>query len=139
MIPHDAYRSTIGLFNLRLHPSFNKFLLNTCPRKNTINCRSHFFILSTSLICYTSLMQLLILSRDTENNPGPIQGVIRGSFHQGDQRFGQTAGTQCMRNTLYSVGYSIIKKVCHWITWNMAYILIAGNSLCGTLGLGHNC
>ena len=48
-----------------------------------------FFILSTLLICYASLMQLLIQSGDIENNPGPIQRVIRGSFHQGDQKCGQ--------------------------------------------------
>ena len=79
-------------------------------------------------------MQLLIQFGDIENNPGPIQRVIRGSFHQWDQRFGQTAGTQCMCNTLYSVGYSIIKKVRHWTNWDMDYMVIAGNSLFSTLG-----
>ena len=39
-----------------------------------------------------------------------------------------TAGTQCMCNALYLVGCSIIKKVRHWTTWDMDYILIAGNS-----------
>ena len=53
----------------------------------------------------------LLQSGDIEINPGPIQRVIRGSFHQEYQRFGQTAGTQCMWNALYSVSYSIIKKV----------------------------
>ena len=37
MIPLDTYRSTIGLFNQRLYPSFNKFCLNTYPRKNAID------------------------------------------------------------------------------------------------------
>ena len=58
---------------------------------------------------------------------------MRGSFNQGDQRFGQTAGTQCMCNALYSVGYSIIKKVHYWSTWDMGYILTAGNSLYSSL------
>ena len=60
---------------------------------------------------------------------------MRGSFNQGDQRFGQTAGTQCMCNALYSVGYSIIKKVCYWSTWDTDYVLTAGNSLYSSLGL----
>ena len=53
-------------------------------------------------------MILLIQSGDIEINHGPSQRVITGSFHQGDQRFGQTASTQCMCNALYSVGCSII-------------------------------
>ena len=79
-------------------------------------------------------MILLIQSGDIEINPGPIQRVIRGSFHQRDQRFGQTAGTQCMYNTLYSVGYSIIKKVRYWSTLDMDYILTAENSPYSSLG-----
>ena len=59
---------------------------------------------------------------------------MRGSFNQGDQRFGQTAGTQCMCNALYSVGYSIIKKVCYWSTWDTDYVLTVGNSLYSSLG-----
>ena len=74
---------------------------------------------------------LLIQSGDSEINPRPIQRVIRGPFHQEDQRFGQTAGTQSMCNALYSVGYSIIKKVCYW---DMDYILTGGNSLYSSLG-----
>ena len=134
MIPLDAYGSTSGLFNLRLCPSFDKFYLNTCPRKNTVDDYwSHFFIIST-VICHASLMLLVIQSGDIEINPGLIQRVIWGSFYQGDQRFGQMAGTQCMCNALYSVGYSIIKKVRHWTTWDMDYIIITGNSLYSTLG-----
>ena len=79
-------------------------------------------------------MILPIQSGDIEINPGPIQRVIRGSFHQGHQRFGQTAGTQCMCNVLYSVGYSIIKKVRYWNSWDMDYILTAGNNLYSSLG-----
>ena len=78
-------------------------------------------------------MILLIQSGGIEINPGPIQRVTRGSFHKGDQRFGQTAGTKCMCNALYSVGYSTIKKVRYWSTWDMDYticlILIAEISM----------
>ena len=63
-----------------------------------------------------------------------IKELIRGLFHQGNQRFGQTAGTQYMSNSLYSVGYAIIKKVRYWRTWDMDYILTAGSSLYSSLG-----
>ena len=39
-----------------------------------------------------------------------------------------------MCNALYSVGYSIIKNVCHKSTFDMDCILIAGNSLYSSLG-----
>ena len=39
-----------------------------------------------------------------------------------------------MYNALYSVSYSIIKKVRHWTTWDMDYILRAGPSLYSTFG-----
>ena len=79
-------------------------------------------------------MILLIHSGDIEINPGPTQRVTRDSFHREDQRFGQTASTQCMCNALHSVGYSIIKKVRYWSTWDMDYILTARNSLYSSLG-----
>ena len=40
-----------------------------------------------------------------------------------------------MCNALYSVGYSIINKVCYWSTWDTDYVLMAGNSLYSSLGL----
>ena len=39
-----------------------------------------------------------------------------------------------MCNALYSVGYSIIKNVRHKSTFDMDYIIIAGNSLYSSLG-----
>ena len=65
------------------------------------------------LICYASFMLLLIQSEGIEINSRHIQRVMRSSFHQEDQTFGQEEGTECMCNVLYSVGYSIIMKICH--------------------------
>ena len=133
MISPYAYRSTIWLFNLSLCPNFSKLRQCIIPSRSTVNCKSHLLIFFALSICYLSLMILLIQSGDVEINPGLIQRVIRDSFHQGDQRFGQTSGTQCMCIALYSVGYSIIKKVCYWSTWDMDNILTAGNSLHSSL------
>ena len=133
MISLNAYRSTIGLFNLSLYPNFSTLRQCIIPSRSTINCKSHILIFFALSLCYLSLMILLLQSGDIEINPGPIQRTIRGSFHQGYQRFGQTAGTQCMWNALYSVSYSIIKKVRYWSTWDIDIASIAA------LGLGHNC
>ena len=86
------------------------------------------------MLCYASLILLLIQSGDIEIYPGLIERVIRAILHQEDQKSAQTVGTQCMYNALYSVGYLIIKKVRHFTTWDMHYILIVGNILYSALG-----
>ena len=77
---------------------------------------------------------ITIQSTDIDIYPGRIESVIKGFLHQRKQRFGQTLGTQCMCNALYLVAYLTIRKVRHFTTWDMDYILIAGNSLYSTLG-----
>ena len=141
MISPYAYRSTIWLFNLSLCPNFSNFSFSQriIPSRSTVNCKSHLLIFFALSICYLSLMILFIQSEDIETNPGPIRRVIRGSFHQGDQRFGQTAGMQCMCNALYSVGYLIIRKVRYSSTWDMDYILKQEIAYTAALGLGRNC
>ena len=53
----------------------------------------------------------LLISGD-ESNLGPItiDKVVKASFHQGDPKFGDSAGSQCMCNALWSICYSA-KKV----------------------------
>ena len=58
--------------------------------------------------CRQSLMHLmrrllLLLVGTQKSNPGPtyvVDKVILGTFHHGDQRFGETAGVQCACNSL---------------------------------------
>ena len=51
-----------------------------------------------SLTCISIMLVLvvrLIIDGDIESNPGPnyvIEKAIHGSYHQGDQRFGNTVG-----------------------------------------------
>ena len=60
------------------------------------------------LIIYT-----LLLSGDIELNPGPdiLQEIftdksVQGSFHQGNDKFLETAGVQCSSNCFFAVCYS---------------------------------
>ena len=76
------------------------------------------------IICFLSLAifsSFLVLQHcdDVESNPGPtydIENVIMGSFHQGDAKFGLTAGIQCACNSLYVLCWSHVKKVYRWNT-----------------------
>ena len=66
-----------------------------------------------ALLCISVLLALglrsfntVIIDGDVESNPGPtyvIEKAICGSYHQGDRRFGDTAGVQCACNSLYAL------------------------------------
>ena len=92
-----------------------------------------------SLICISVMLALvvrLIIDGDIESNPGPtyvIEKVIHGSYHQGNKRFGNTAGVQCACNSLYALCWSQIKKVNSWNTSDLDHILTEGDKLYKTL------
>ena len=83
-----------------------------------------------------ALVVRLIIDGDIESNPSPtyvIEKAIRGSYHQDDQRFGNTAGIQCACNSLYALCWSQIKKVNSWNTSDLDHILTEGDKLHITL------
>ena len=72
-----------------------------------------------------ALVVRLIIDGDIESNPGPTyvtENAIHGSYHQGDQRFGNTAGVQCACNFLYALCWSQIKNVISRNTPDLDYI-----------------
>ena len=67
----------------------------------------------------------LIIDADVESNPGPtyvIEKAICGSYHQGDRRFGDTAGVQCACNSLYALCWSQIRKKDFWDRLDLDHI-----------------
>ncbi|CAC5392235.1 unnamed protein product [Mytilus coruscus] len=54
---------------------------------------------------------------------------LKGSFHQGDKRFGMNAGKQCVSNCFTAVIYSKLKNVRDWKTSHINDILVQGNLL----------
>ena len=73
-----------------------------------------------------ALVVILIIDEDIESNPGPTyvtEKAIHGSYHQGDQWFGNIAGVQCACNSLYAICWSQIKKVNSWNASNLDHIL----------------
>ena len=56
----------------------------------------------------------LIIDEDVRNNPDPtydIENVICGSYHQGDRRFGDTAGFQSVCNYPYAQCWPQISEI----------------------------
>ena len=62
-------------------------------------------------------------------SPNLIQKAVLGSFHQGHEKFGDTAGIQCACNALFAICFSVIKKVTIWKIWDLDYILEQGDAL----------
>lgn len=61
-------------------------------------------------------------------DPSPIHiKSTSGSFHQGDQKFGSTAGIQCMCNSLLSICWSAIKRISSWKSFDLDYVLECGD------------
>ena len=55
--------------------------------------------------------------------------ITQGSFHQGNEQFGQTAGKQCTCNALFSIVFSNIKNQGNWDFIDINYVLEHGDKL----------
>ena len=122
----EAYRACIGTFFVKSKKN-SKIDQNFYPGSfRTIEETTHFFlhtfglafvILILNLNLNFDVLKLLkqLVDGDVESNPGPttydLLKVVQGSFHQGDPKFGQTAGIQCACNSLFSLCWSSIKRV----------------------------
>ena len=74
----------------------------------------------------------LLLSGDVELNPGPS---VQGSFHQGNHKFGETAGIQCSSNCFFAICYAQFRKLSLWKTHDLDYILDQGDLNFKKLGI----
>jgi hypothetical protein len=54
---------------------------------------------------------------------------VLGSFHQGNDQFGETAGRQCVCNALFSIYWSNVVSVPYWNKIDLNQILIQGDSI----------
>ena len=61
--------------------------------------------------------------------------VVQGSFHQGDLKYGYTAGIQCSCNTLVSICFSKFKEIEYWKFYDLDFILDEGDKNFKQLGL----
>ena len=103
MISLDAYRLSIGLFN----NSSLQINLRTICRGLTIGLHVSSKGVS-QLLKPTRFMTLFVLTAilltcvDIESNPGPTFSIstVKGSSHQGNPKYGLTAGTQCGCNSI---------------------------------------
>ena len=80
-------------------------------------------------------MEALSLSNDIEMNPGPeMEKVVAGSFHQGNEKFGNLVDRQCCATSLYGLTFSTIKDVKHWTRDTLDSVVEHGTSLYDEIG-----
>ena len=83
----------------------------------------------------TVKLNLLLLANDIETHPGPYFILnIQGTLHQGNAKFGESAGKQCACIALYSVCFSTLKNVSRWTLNNLDSIVEQGGILFKRLG-----
>ena len=157
MITLQAYRVAIGAFLGKARK------LTTDRSQKQYGCDSHFKTLydNSGTVCFLRMLMLvaflviltcnlnlacfkyikLMRDGDIESNPGPTYScvkVINGSYHQGDPRFGITAGTQCACNSLFSICWSTIRRTALWNKLDLDFILIKGDAIYKCLNVnGH--
>ena len=137
MISIDAYRLTIGNFNnsskqLNLRTICDGITMGSYVSSSGISD----LLKPTRFITLFFLSIILLSSGDIETNPGPTFSIksVQGSYHQNNPKYGVTAGTQCMCNSLASVCYANVKQVRYWTTWDLDKILDFGNKTYSSLG-----
>ena len=105
MLGIEAHRFATGRFYATVIKLSSLGVVSATSRKQQTYCSRNFrknclgndkvsLIFGFVFLCSIGLLQL---SGDVESSPGPtysIEKVIQGSFHQGNPRFGRTAGVQ---------------------------------------------
>ena len=140
MISLDAYRLSIGSFN---NSSLQLNLRTICRGlKIGISLSSKGvsqLLKPTRFMTLFVLTAILLTCGDIESNPGPTFSIstLKGSSHQGNSKYGRTAGTQCVCNSLASLCYSKIILPRYWTTNDIDSVLTFGNSEYSRLGYVH--
>ncbi|XP_072565389.1 uncharacterized protein [Paramormyrops kingsleyae] len=63
----------------------------------------------------------------------PQAPTVRGSFHQGDRRFGINGNRQCVANSLMAILMCKIKNVLSWSVTDLDQVLLNGDDLYSTI------
>ena len=64
-----------------------------------------------------------------------FKDYVLGSFHQGDKRFGETAGMQCACMALTALCWSVITEVSIWRASDLDYMLESGGKVSKNVGI----
>ena len=58
-----------------------------------------------------------------------MKKAVLGTFHQGNSKYGTTAGIQCTSNAFIAICFSVVKRVSIWKSFDLDYILDESDKL----------
>lgn len=70
--------------------------------------------------------------------PYTVLKSIQANFHQGDENFGNTEGSQCAINSLVALCFSTVKIISTWNNVHLNFVLEKGDSIYKNLGFTGN-
>ena len=56
-----------------------------------------------------------------------ILKAVQGSFHQGNEKFGETAGMQCTCCSLFSIAFTLVKNPSCWDSKDLDFVVEKGD------------
>lgn len=140
MISIEAYRSAIGAFygTCKNASRMKKIAQNAGELVQNYGFRDVVVqLLGLAIILMITLckIKLLLLAQagDVESDPGPgtynVLKTVKASSHQGDVKFGISAGLQCLCNCLFSIALSTHRRIALWTAHDLDLILTKGNEI----------
>ena len=125
MISLGAYRARIGAFQQKNKIISKQGLFSQQGRVPGIYLSKMFYsnimiCLGILIVANMSFLKVNLLKQhgDVETNPGPTYSIIKSvtvTCHQGNiDKFGKTAGRQCLCNALYLIACSTVKRIGLW-------------------------
>ena len=102
------------------------FSSSTYIASSDMFCPSFCCITDIYYCALTALLMLLFIAGDIERNPDPpfnIVKSVKGSCHQGDIKFGDTAGMQCTCNSLFAICFSKMHRISLWRSEDLDLVL----------------
>ena len=61
--------------------------------------------------------------------------MVQASHHQGNSKYGESAGMQCTSNAYFVIIFSAIKSIDIWKTFDLNYILEQGDNILMEVGV----
>ena len=155
MLSIEGYRVVIDAFYLRLGHRIYKSSKIFCGKYVVKRQTSQYSILLRLLMCiillhifqinlhYALVRASKLTEEGIEINTGPensnrnyaIKIVLQASHHQGNSKYGESAGMQCTSNSYFAIIFSAIKSIDIWKTFSLDYILEQGDNIFTEVGV----
>ena len=143
MIDIQLYRARIGVFTFT-----NIYGISLERSKGKKGYQSHskgnikiiILVTTLALVCMIILNSFKVdffkIAGDVELNPGPYEIIksVQGSFDQVNiSLFGETTGRQCACKAMFSICWSLIRKISCWTHRDLDRVLNEGGNLYNSL------